>query len=132
MRRGMSAAELIRQDVLDLHPEPPRPPCPIPPRLLILACSATKAAGEIPCCRSSDERAFRRWDLTFPGLAWFETHQRPQLVDCGPTGFREAGNDSCRCLGRSAFPKGMVFWESKLGPAVHRDIASCQRGKSVT
>jgi len=46
MRRGMSIAELIRQDVLDLHPEPPRPPCPIPPRLLILACSATKAAGE--------------------------------------------------------------------------------------
>jgi len=59
MRRGMSLAELIRQDVLDLHPEPPRPPCPIPPRLLILACSATKATGEIPCCRSSDERAFR-------------------------------------------------------------------------
>ena len=46
MRRGMSLAELIRQDVLDLHPEPPRPPCPIPPRLLILACSATKAVGE--------------------------------------------------------------------------------------
>lgn len=46
MRRGMSLAELIRQDVLDLHPEPPRPPCPIPPRLLILACSATKATGE--------------------------------------------------------------------------------------
>ncbi len=42
----MSIAELIRQDVLDLHPEPPQPPCPIPPRLLILACSATKAAGE--------------------------------------------------------------------------------------
>jgi len=42
----MSLAELIRQDVLDLHPEPPRPPCPIPPWLLILACSATKAAGE--------------------------------------------------------------------------------------
>ena len=38
-------------------------------------------SGEIPCCRSSDERAFRRWDLTFPGLAWFETHQRPQLVE---------------------------------------------------
>ena len=46
MKRGLSIAELIRQDVLDLHPEPPRPPCPIPPRLLILACSATKAAGE--------------------------------------------------------------------------------------
>ena len=46
MRRSMSLAELIRQDVLDLHPEPPRPPCPVPPRLLILACSATKAAGE--------------------------------------------------------------------------------------
>jgi hypothetical protein len=46
MRRGINIAELIRQDVLDLHPEPPRPPCPIPPRLLILACSATKAAGE--------------------------------------------------------------------------------------
>ncbi len=106
MKRGLSIAELIRQDVLDLHPEPPRP---IPPRLLILACSATKATGEIPCCRSSDERAFRRWDLTFPGLAWFKTHQRPQLVDCGPTGFGEAGNDSCRCLARSAFPKRMVF-----------------------
>ncbi len=46
MKRGMSIAELIRQDVLDLDPEPPRPPCPIPPRLLILACSATKTAGE--------------------------------------------------------------------------------------
>jgi len=46
MKRGMSLAELIRQDVLDLHPEPPRPPCPIPPRLLILACSATKAMGD--------------------------------------------------------------------------------------
>ena len=46
MKRGLSIAELIRQDVLDLHPEPPRPPCPIPPRLLILACSATKATGE--------------------------------------------------------------------------------------
>ena len=46
MKRGLSIAELIRQDVLDLDPEPPRPPCPIPPRLLILACSATKAAGE--------------------------------------------------------------------------------------
>ena len=46
MRRGLSTAELIRQDVLDLHPEPPRPPCSIPPRLLILACSATKATGE--------------------------------------------------------------------------------------
>ena len=46
MKRGLSIAELIRQDVLDLHPEPARPPCPIPPRLLILACSATKAAGE--------------------------------------------------------------------------------------
>ncbi len=46
MKRGLSIAELIRQDVLDLHPEPPRPLCPIPPRLLILACSATKATGE--------------------------------------------------------------------------------------
>jgi hypothetical protein len=46
VKRGLSIAELIRQDVLDLHPEPPRPPCPIPPRLLILACSATKATGE--------------------------------------------------------------------------------------
>ena len=42
----MSMGELVRQDVLDLHPEPPRAPCPIPPRLLILACSATKAVGE--------------------------------------------------------------------------------------
>ncbi len=42
----MSLAELIRQDVLDLHPEPPRPPCPIPPRRLILACSASEATGE--------------------------------------------------------------------------------------
>ncbi len=46
MKRGLSIAELIRQDVLDLDPEPPRPPCPIPPRLLMLACSATKATGE--------------------------------------------------------------------------------------
>lgn len=46
MRRGVSLAELIRQDVLDLDPEPPRLPYPIPPRLLILACSATKATGE--------------------------------------------------------------------------------------
>ncbi len=46
MRRGMSLAELVRQDVLDLDPEPPRPPCPTPPQLLILACSATKATGE--------------------------------------------------------------------------------------
>ena len=46
MRRGLSIAELIRQDVLDLDPEPPRPRGRIRPRLLILACSATKAAGE--------------------------------------------------------------------------------------
>jgi hypothetical protein len=46
MRRGLSIAELIRQDGLDLDPEPPRLPCPIPPRLLIVACSATKATGE--------------------------------------------------------------------------------------
>ena len=46
MRRGLGIAEPIRQDTLDLEPEPPRPPCLIPPRLLILACSATKAAGE--------------------------------------------------------------------------------------
>jgi len=46
VRRGLGIAELVRQDVLDLDPEPPRPPCLIPPRLLILACSATKAAGE--------------------------------------------------------------------------------------
>lgn len=46
MRCRLSIAELVRQDVLDLDPEPPRPPCPIPPRLLILACSATKAEGE--------------------------------------------------------------------------------------
>ena len=46
MKRDISIAELVRQDVLDLHPEPPRPPCPIPPRLLILACSARKATGE--------------------------------------------------------------------------------------
>ncbi len=32
-----------------------------------------KAEIKIPCCRSSGERAFRKWDLTFPGLAWFET-----------------------------------------------------------
>jgi len=46
VRRGLGIAELVRQDVLDLDPEPPRPPCLIPPRLLILACSAAKAAGE--------------------------------------------------------------------------------------
>jgi len=46
MRRRLSIAELIRQDVLDLDPEPPRPPCLIAPRLLILACSAAKAEGE--------------------------------------------------------------------------------------
>ena len=46
MRRTVSVAELIRQDALDLDPDPPRPPCPIRPRLLILACSATKATGE--------------------------------------------------------------------------------------
>ena len=46
MRRGLGIAELVRQDVLDIDPEPPRPPCLIPPRLLILACSATKAVGE--------------------------------------------------------------------------------------
>jgi len=46
MKRSLSIAELIRQDVRDLHPEPPRPPCLIAPRLLILACSATKAEGE--------------------------------------------------------------------------------------
>ncbi len=46
MKRGISIAELVRQDVLDLHPEPPRPPCPIPPRLLVLACSARKATEE--------------------------------------------------------------------------------------
>ena len=46
MKRRLSIAELIRQDVLDLDPEPPRPPCLIAPRLLILACSATKAEGE--------------------------------------------------------------------------------------
>jgi len=42
MRRRLSIAELIRQDVLDLDPEPPRPVCRIAPRLLILACSAAK------------------------------------------------------------------------------------------
>ncbi len=46
MRRRLSIAELIRQDVLDLDPEPPRPVCRIAPRLLILACSAAKAEGE--------------------------------------------------------------------------------------
>ncbi len=46
MKRRLSIAELIRQDVLDLDPEPPRRPCLIAPRLLILACSATKAEGE--------------------------------------------------------------------------------------
>ncbi len=45
MRRRLSIAELIRQDVLDLDPEPPRPACRIAPRLLILACSAAKAEG---------------------------------------------------------------------------------------
>lgn len=45
MRRRLSIAELIRQDVLDLDPEPPRPVCRIAPRLLILACSAAKAEG---------------------------------------------------------------------------------------
>jgi len=43
MRRRVSIAELVRQDALDLDPEPPRPPCLIAPRLLILACSAAKA-----------------------------------------------------------------------------------------
>jgi len=46
MRRSVSIAELIRQDVLDLDPEPPRPPCLVAPRLLILACSSAKAEGE--------------------------------------------------------------------------------------
>ncbi len=46
MRRSVSIAELVRQDVLDLDPEPPRPPCLVAPRLLILACSAAKAEGE--------------------------------------------------------------------------------------
>ena len=46
MKRRLSIAKLIRQDVLDLDPEPVRPPCLIAPRLLILACSATKAQGE--------------------------------------------------------------------------------------
>jgi len=66
MRRGISIAELIRPDVLDWYPEPPRPPCPIPPRLLILACSATKATKE--------------------GLAARDRHQGPlcvkQVVTC--------------------------------------------------
>ncbi len=46
MRRRLSVAELIRQDVLDLDPEPPQPVCRIAPRLLILACSAAKAEGD--------------------------------------------------------------------------------------
>ncbi len=46
MRRCLSVAELIRQDVLDLDPEQPRPACRIAPRLLILACSAAKAEGD--------------------------------------------------------------------------------------
>ena len=32
-------------------------------------------------------------------------------VDCGPTGFGEAANDSCRCLARSAFPKKIELRE---------------------
>ncbi len=46
MRRRLSIAELIRQDVLDLDPKPPRPACRIAPRLLILVCSAAKALGD--------------------------------------------------------------------------------------
>ncbi len=47
MKRRLSIVELIRhQDVLDLDPEQPRPACRIAPRLLILACSAAKAAGD--------------------------------------------------------------------------------------
>ncbi len=46
MKRRPSIAELIRQDVLGLDPEPPRPVCRIAPRLLILACSAAKAEGD--------------------------------------------------------------------------------------
>ncbi len=46
MKCRLSIAELIRQDVLDLDPEPPRPVCRIAPRLLILACSAAKAEGD--------------------------------------------------------------------------------------
>lgn len=41
----MSLGEELRQGVLDLWAPPPQPPCPIKPRLLILACSATKARG---------------------------------------------------------------------------------------
>ena len=45
-RRRMSLGEELRQGVLDLWAPPPPPPCPVQPRLLILACSATKAQGE--------------------------------------------------------------------------------------
>ena len=47
------------------------------PRASLVVIAATLSQfslpEEIPCCKSSDERAFKRWDLTFPGLAWFET-----------------------------------------------------------
>ena len=43
MRSRLSLADLIRQNVLDLGPEPPRSAYLIPPRLLIMACSARKA-----------------------------------------------------------------------------------------
>lgn len=39
--------EMLWQETLDFStPPPPSPSCAVPPRLLILACSATKAAGE--------------------------------------------------------------------------------------
>ncbi len=38
MKRRLGIAELIRQDVLDLDPEPPRPPC-------LKADKANKAQG---------------------------------------------------------------------------------------
>ena len=41
-----SLGEVLRQYDLDLSPPPPAPQSLIPPRLLILACSSSKAAGD--------------------------------------------------------------------------------------